>query len=168
MKKIIFLMLLLPTVSFANDHAVGLKYVNWDLSGCYGSCPTVDGAGIQYAGVMNNKVLLDFDYADVGTDYASVDYNILQAAYAFGDLDSGAFHVGVASFDAAGERESVASVGYSRRGGDDFDYSIAVLDTEEGSTLQLTFRTKLGITLDLMTTDGDTLYGIGYSWKVGN
>ena len=31
MKKIIFLMLLLPTVSFANDHAVGLKYVNWDL-----------------------------------------------------------------------------------------------------------------------------------------
>ena len=51
---------------------------------------------------------------------------------------------------------------------DDFDYTIAVLDTEEGSTLQLAFRTKLGITLDLMTTDGDTIYGIGYTWKVGN
>ena len=102
------------------------------------------------------------------TSKVSSEIGSIAKDYAFGDLDSGAFHVGVASFDAAGERESVASVGYSRRGGDDFDYSIAVLDTEEGSTLQLTFRTKLGITLDLMTTDGDTLYGIGYSWKVGN
>ena len=157
---------LCPALAFANDNAIGIKYVNWDLSGCYGSCPNVDGAGVQYAGAINNKVLLDFQYADVGTDYASVDYSIAQAAYAFGDLDSGAFHVGAASFDA-GERETVASLGYSRRGGDAFDYTIAVLDTDDGSTVQLAFRTSIGITLDLMNSDGDSLIGIGYSWKVG-
>lgn len=167
MKKIIFLMLLLPTVSFANDHAVGLKYVNWDLSGCYGSCPTVDGAGIQYAGVMNNKVLLDFDYADVGTDYASVDYNILQAAYGFQELDTGSFTLGFTRMDA-GDPETVATVGYSRRGGEGPDYSIEVLDTDEEATLHFSVRTNIGITLDAMTSDGDTVYGIGFSWKVGN
>ena len=167
MKKIIFLMLLLPTFSFANDHAVGLKYVHWDVSGCYGSCPTVDGSGIQYAGVMNNKVLLDFDYADVGTDYASVDYNILQAAYGFQELDTGSFTLGITRMDA-GDPETVATVGYSRRGGEGPDYSIEVLDTDEEATLHFSVRTKMGITLDAMTRDGDTVYGIGYSWKVGN
>ena len=168
MKKFFFLVIALcPMLAFANYSTLGVKYVNWDLSGCYGGCPTIDGPGVQYSGAINNNILLDFQYADVGTDYASVDYTIAQAAYAFGDLDSGAFHIGAASFDAGYDRENVASIGYSRRGGDEFDYTISVLDTDIDTTLSIAFRTTIGITLDLMHSGGDNLIGIGYSWQLG-
>ena len=112
--------------------------------------------------------LVDFDYADVGTDYASVDYTIMQMAYGFTELDTGSFTLGFTRFDTSGDDETVATVGYSRRGGQGPDYSIEVLNTDEDATLHFSVRTNIGITLDAMTSDGDTIYGIGYSWKVGN
>ena len=59
MKKIIFLMLLLPTVSFANNNDIGVHYTSWDLD----NCCTVDGFGVDYSGLAgDNSLLVDLTY----------------------------------------------------------------------------------------------------------
>ena len=53
MKKFFFLVIALcPMLAFANYSTLGVKYVNWDLSDCFGGCPTIDGPGVQYSGAI--------------------------------------------------------------------------------------------------------------------
>ena len=163
MKKIIFLMLLLPTVSFANNNDIGVHYTSWDLDGC---C-TVDGFGIDYSGLAgDNSLLVDLTYERVSEGGVDFNFNILSLAYAFGNANEGAFNLGMTRFDGEGESESDVMVGYGRRGGEGVDYQVGLINTEDDATFMLSLRGESGIKFTLFSSDGDNLMTLGYSWRL--
>ena len=151
-------------MAFANTSDLGVHATSWDIDGA----GSIDGYGVDYSGLAgDNNILTDVTYDKVSGSGYSVNYSIISLGYAFGDATEGAFDLGFARADAGEDNsETDVKVGYGRRGGEGLDYHIGLIGGEDTS-VTVKIRGERGITFSLLSTDGDTIMSVGYSWRLG-
>ena len=155
MKKFLIVLLSLPMFAFSNS--IGLGVTSWDGD--------EEGITLEWDAGTDNFAF-DFDYHDVDG------FNLYTAhlGYAFGSLSEGAFHIGVTNMDADyyddGSGETGLTLGYSRRGSEEGNYSIRVSDLDNiGTILEFDYKTTSGFTFGVTDFDGEvTMWSIGYAF----
>ncbi|MDC3323658.1 hypothetical protein OAW20_04285 [Gammaproteobacteria bacterium] len=172
MKKILFILIAsLGFASFSFSESVtrlGVNYVDLEVDETdYTYAASIDGYGISLDSAVTENVLLTLDYFRLTEDGESADFNFISAAYAVGgDLSEGAFTIGFSRSDSdlADTSDTDVEVGYSKRSGENVDYTFSVIASEE-TTIRAKIMTPVGISFGLLT-DGDIdLWNLGYEYK---
>lgn len=157
MKKLGLALLLLPTISFAdNVNFVGAEYA-W-TSGYTGL--NVDGYTVSYKAVIDENLSAGLGYVVIDVeDYYGYGYRsdvaIAQVDYAFGSFKTGSLYAGVGIGFSDGNTEEAVEVGFAKRSGEGFDYGLAVTFDDGDSAVEASFRAPLGDS------------GLGWTFGVG-
>ena len=165
MNKLLLMCIGLFSVSVFSASSFGLNYNTWDIDGT-----TVDGPGLTFTGANGNFVY-DVDIFELEAGGASLTANVMELGYAIGDASEGAVFVGFQTADSdlnGVSRETDGQVGWVKRGDDGTQIKISVVADEDNSILG-DFQFPMGsgfIELGFWSNDGDTLFRLGYSWKL--
>lgn len=143
MKKLFFALLLLPTVSFAdNVNFASLNHVT--LSD---GIESVNGYSLGYQGVFDGKISLALTHFESQDDICDgCDIQSLVASYAFGSFDEGSFYLGASVGDSSEADESShgINIGYAKSSGNGLDYNVSAAVVEGIAAFGVTLRAPIG------------------------
>ena len=147
MKNIVFALLLLPAVSFAeNVNFFGAKYA-W-MSGIPDEI-SVDGYTVGYTSVIDEKLSAGVSYVVMDAETyggygVRADYAVAKIDFAFGSFNAGSLYAGAGMAFADGETAEAFTVGFAKRSGEEFDYDFAVAFDDGETAVGVSFRAPLG------------------------
>jgi hypothetical protein len=166
MKKIVFALLLLPAVSFAeNINFVSLSHITAD-----NGYESINGYSLGYQGVFGGVFALDTSYTDSQDDICGgCDFQGLSFKFAISSFDEGSFYLGAAFNDGSDiNSENGYSVGYAKINGDGLDYGVSATVFEGITEMGVTLRAPIGDSglgwqVGLAESDGVTTTTAGVS-----
>jgi hypothetical protein len=184
MKKIALALLLLPTISFAEN----VNFFNAEIGIGGDNIDTVNSIG--YEAVVGGKLSAGLKYVDLqfedGSKYDSLEINV---DYAFNTFDTGSLYTGVGTVmpyneggdilggilqspNSAHDKLSTAvKAGYSKRSGDSLDFDIGVVFVDNYTMYKASLRVPLngdfGLTYAVTQIEsGTALASLGLSFTL--
>ncbi len=158
MKKIALALLLLPSISFADN-------VNFFAAEFGKGSNSINSLNIGYEAVIDGKLSVGLDYIDLqfedGTEYDTIEVNV---DFAFGSFETGSLYVGVGtampynmstnmkllnelieSDSSVHDNLSTAvNTGFSKRSGDGLDFDLGVMVVDNYKLYKASMRAPLG------------------------
>ena len=149
MKKIALALLLLPSISFADN----VNYANLNYAKLDSDFGSADAYEVSLQTVLEEKlsIYVGLLFAEDGaltnnevSDFP--DAKELSFAYALNSFNEGSFYLGagVLDFDVADSAELVASIGYAKLSGDELDYNVSISDIDGESVFGLALSGLVG------------------------
>ena len=143
MKKIVFALLFLPAVSFAdNVHFASISHMTLD-----DGIESLNGYSIAYQGVSDGKFAIGLSHTESRDDLCDgCDFQSLSINYAFGSFDEGSVYLGA----ALGENSEVEgstdgfTIGFAKISGDGLDYNFSAAVVEGVTAMGVSLRAPIG------------------------
>lgn len=166
MKKIVFALLFLPAVSFADDvNFVSLSHVTLD-----NGSESINGYSLAYQGVFGDAFAFGVSNTESEDDVCNgCDLQSLSINFAITSFNEGSFYLGGAFNDGSDiDSQNGYSIGYAKINGDGLDYNISATVVEGVSATGITLRAPIGDSglgwqVGLSESNGETVTMAGVS-----